>query len=670
MLKISILHSILLFTGGRFSIQIATDVCKTWRRYLLLDSNSNANNSKQQQQQIMRFWNTMYYLEFPYAKYIEKFQQIPKDKCKLYRDFVQTRVHYMKAIWYFGRKVGLSDIFLEEFTCTSQVTDPRVALFGHALVAVPVSVDNDSDKCIPIGNSKIGGCPDLPPYYGIDTHNLDFLMQINLKHASFFTEFSSLFPQEGMLYVFLPATRIDNNDDTQYLRYLSPSDIESNGGLQRRKIVKRGHCLMEPGEDYLIEPHILDFRYAFEMPSSILSKDLRLLGLRTLLPYIHRRESYSNLVQDKRLYFRNEPEAADERSFLGRYFKLKTHLKHAKFHSSQESRMFPLAFPSETGGNTSSDEESDGSDCQAITFYGEDIDVPKLPADDYFFTDSQFHNMKILSLSDIWNGETPYTMESLIKDYNAQNPTKQCHIGFCFVWDNNEETDYDDDTDSLDSIAENETFPIPLEEEMIIQNTIDEQMEQLSVHSDAPPLPPPPEDLFIDSPTTHVNKATKSNRWIYIKKRDMEVMYHNSQAPLKHLFSFPFDTTSSYRFKICDNEYNLVNEQDFQPEQYILLMNQSTFDQLEHIHQEYVAAYANEQVVEEVVSSALDNPFEPFVRCSEDEWNHDFKNILTIRSEQIGLSDHPVEWSFVARKKHLLDQSYNHVRLIVNELLQ
>jgi uncharacterized protein YwqG len=65
----------------------------------------------------------------------------------------------------------------------------------------------------PIGSSKIGGNPDLPPtfqwfYYRGDDCNevianrpLSFLAQVNCKEASKFDE-SGLFPKKGMLYFF------------------------------------------------------------------------------------------------------------------------------------------------------------------------------------------------------------------------------------------------------------------------------------------------------------------------------------------------------------------------------------------------------------------------------------------------------------------------------------
>lgn len=82
-------------------------------------------------------------------------------------------------------------------------------LLSLAKMSIRFTTSKANDKEIPIGASKVGGCPDLPPGYIFPKWKdvpLAFLAQINLADISNFSAVSEL-PLSGILSFFYSATQ-------------------------------------------------------------------------------------------------------------------------------------------------------------------------------------------------------------------------------------------------------------------------------------------------------------------------------------------------------------------------------------------------------------------------------------------------------------------------------
>lgn len=124
------------------------------------------------------------------------------------------------------------------------------ALAPFAKNAVRITLDECNDENIPIGCSKFGGCPDLPP----DTNwfrtkatdiPMSFLAQVNLSDAAPF-DLDNKLPKHGMLYFFYDCSPdgmvwgfdpedsdrwkvfFYDGDLSQLIRQAVPDDLETN----------------------------------------------------------------------------------------------------------------------------------------------------------------------------------------------------------------------------------------------------------------------------------------------------------------------------------------------------------------------------------------------------------------------------------------------------------
>jgi hypothetical protein len=239
-----IFHIIIQFCGGLFAIHTASLVNRNW--YLSLREKNKPS--------IESLWTLMFNQEFPYLELIDgEIQKLSEYKTAIarYVAMVNVRSKDLKLLVTHA-STYFSEEFIEELTsdkCMKCVD----FLFNHSLQMIPYDVDNDDN--IPVGYSKLGGHADLPMNYSI-SESLSFVLQVNLRHASAFTRYSGLLPQEGMLYFFVH--KLENESEPPVI-YLSQSDLKKYGKLARRSDI-------EPLDD---TPKLLHFRYKLRLPYEI-----------------------------------------------------------------------------------------------------------------------------------------------------------------------------------------------------------------------------------------------------------------------------------------------------------------------------------------------------------------------------------------------------------------
>ncbi|MGE8203798.1 YwqG family protein [Heyndrickxia sp. NPDC080065] len=92
------------------------------------------------------------------------------------------------------------DKFLEE----CNLVDKKEEILKAAASSIGIKKEKANEEDIPIGSSKFGGLPDLPPNFlfpKYDNGYLSFLAQLNLQEAKAFDK-NNLLPQKGILFFF------------------------------------------------------------------------------------------------------------------------------------------------------------------------------------------------------------------------------------------------------------------------------------------------------------------------------------------------------------------------------------------------------------------------------------------------------------------------------------
>ncbi|CAH2717328.1 hypothetical protein BACCIP111895_04520 [Neobacillus rhizosphaerae] len=96
--------------------------------------------------------------------------------------------------------MGNFDQLLEEFDLLHKKKEISQAMKS----AIGIRAMQESEENIPIGTSKLGGLPDLPPHFEFPKYHhgyLSFLGQINLSEAKPF-DVDHILPDQGILYFF------------------------------------------------------------------------------------------------------------------------------------------------------------------------------------------------------------------------------------------------------------------------------------------------------------------------------------------------------------------------------------------------------------------------------------------------------------------------------------
>jgi hypothetical protein len=164
-------------------------------------------------------------------------------------------------------------------------------------ISAPKNSDPESliqfDMNIPLGKSKIGGCPDLPqktdwPKFKTGDMEIyyDFLAQFNLDHMdqSFWEKIYPLY-DSGMLYFFIymddsEGVRINN---PYSIMYFANETIEELGGLTRKC---KPYTEDNKQANYIIIPHSVSYPTLRQLPRW-LTKEVR--------NYIQKKEDFSKI---------------------------------------------------------------------------------------------------------------------------------------------------------------------------------------------------------------------------------------------------------------------------------------------------------------------------------------------------------------------------------------
>ncbi len=123
----------------------------------------------------------------------------------------------------------------------SQYVDSLRPLMRSAIRALPEAVEDEEE--IPLGASKLGGCPDLPvgtPWPVVDGVLLEFVGQFRMAEVALLDE-TGLLPKEGMLSFFFDGmlTGYDVGEGQDRCKVLYTSG--KNHSLQRLEIPEHGH---------------------------------------------------------------------------------------------------------------------------------------------------------------------------------------------------------------------------------------------------------------------------------------------------------------------------------------------------------------------------------------------------------------------------------------------
>lgn len=99
--------------------------------------------------------------------------------------------------------------------------------------------DEEAEHDLAIGQSKIGGYPDLPEQFAWPTEKqvmLNFFAQFNCAELKML-DVCNYFPATGMVYIFIPdhfEVCCDSFSNPQYVFHLSAKQIKTMGGLINR----------------------------------------------------------------------------------------------------------------------------------------------------------------------------------------------------------------------------------------------------------------------------------------------------------------------------------------------------------------------------------------------------------------------------------------------------
>ncbi|EFC35280.1 predicted protein [Naegleria gruberi] len=150
-------------------------------------------------------------------------------------------------------KYSISNRSEAEINSSSDIEEPEQIYWGNAFEDQKqgFSVQN-ADDLIAIGESKVGGSPDLPK--GMKWPKIEekfmFGAQINLQHLAYYDRTNSIVPQEGgMLYFFCPEEASGcgnycnpNSSKPQPVIYVTAKQIKEMGGLERRNGEGSSYC--------------------------------------------------------------------------------------------------------------------------------------------------------------------------------------------------------------------------------------------------------------------------------------------------------------------------------------------------------------------------------------------------------------------------------------------
>lgn len=109
-----------------------------------------------------------------------------------------------------------------------------IANFKNSIKLTKIKIDEND---IPLGSSKIGGSPDLPPgleFPRYEDNYLTFILQVNLSEAKPYDK-DDLLPESGMLYLFYEALEQPwgfDGDEGCFMVLYYDGDL---GGLERKK---------------------------------------------------------------------------------------------------------------------------------------------------------------------------------------------------------------------------------------------------------------------------------------------------------------------------------------------------------------------------------------------------------------------------------------------------
>jgi hypothetical protein len=240
-LPLELITNILEFTGGLFVLTTANKVCKQWNLCVHTDTSVLWKKLFQQQFPWVNICDTNYYDEF-----LVRAKQV-----------LQHRIDIVRH----AKKVpSISKEFIQELISDKWMRDYRF-IFGHQLELYCKIMSEDK---IPVGYSKTGGTPDLPLNYKLPI-GVQFFLQINLSHLSFYTEAGVPLPSDGMLYIFL--TTESRQDTKQTIFHISAQKINQAGGLVRTKSDSQSDEHEDEQDAVFVSQ--LDFEYVFTYPSNL-----------------------------------------------------------------------------------------------------------------------------------------------------------------------------------------------------------------------------------------------------------------------------------------------------------------------------------------------------------------------------------------------------------------
>jgi hypothetical protein len=253
-LPIHLIHLIAQYNGSKQIIKNMRFVSTQWHNYF-------SHNEQ-------FFWQQIYSNEFSHLSLslVTTTADDDDDETVYYNTIVtllKSRYNYMESIRRIGVYMGFNDAFMNTLTKQYPSSEAKF-LFGNSLYLSSKQVSDDSLESIPLGNSKIGGSPDLPLDYSFD-NDLEFIVQINLRHASIFTEHCDIFPTDGMLYLFTCMNETDTPiNNNKLIVHLTPKQIKESGGLQRR--FDYSSKLENPSDRQYSTPLFVTLKYRYVLP--------------------------------------------------------------------------------------------------------------------------------------------------------------------------------------------------------------------------------------------------------------------------------------------------------------------------------------------------------------------------------------------------------------------